>query len=603
MRIPCLAAIMFPMLVASADAQVARLAINDNRQPAGRVQNGVLTLDLEITRGMWHPDADAAPGILVDAIRVVGRPAAIPSPLIRVQRGTVVRVRLRNTLEESRMVWGLSDSHALADSVRIEAGATREFTINTNLPGTYTYGAWRNFRLSSPDAPATGPDMLASGAFVVDEPGARKNDRIFVMHMLADPKLVTPGPGLTSIIATINGKSWPHTEKIEHDVGDTIVWRVINASSIPHPMHLHGFYFDVLSHSSPVADTVFPAAGVRKAVTERLMPLTSMSMRWTPDRPGNWLFHCHLTAHTQLHGALGPMKASTSEHVHDAVHGMSNLIMGVIVRGKPAADVASRRRMRLVVAMHDSIPGELTQRFSYALDGVRSGNAAGPVITLVKGEPTAITVVNTSSQPTAVHWHGIELESFHDGVAGFGGHGTRITPLIAPGDSFTARMTPPRAGTFIYHTHVDETRQQRGGLYGALLVVDPRVYDAASERTIVLGSAPDTAQLYFNGAYQPSISLDAGKSYRLRFIQIMTVRPAMYVELVDKENKPGEWTIVAKDGADLPAHQVRTGRARVPLSNGETYDVLFTPRAPGEYTLEARANNGNKFGQMTFSVR
>jgi hypothetical protein len=31
--------------------------------------------------------------------------------------------------------------------------------------------------------------------------------------------------------------------------------------------------------------------------------------------------------------------------------------------------------------------------------------------------------------------------------------------------------------------------------------------------------------------------------------------------------------------------------------------VLYTPRAPGEYTLEARANNGNKFGQMTLVVK
>ena len=40
-----------------------------------------------------------------------------------------------------------------------------------------------------------------------------------------------------------------------------------------------------------------------------------------------------------------------------------------------------------------------------------------------------------------------------------------------PGDSFTVLMTPPRAGTFIYHTHADELAQLTGGLYGALLVI------------------------------------------------------------------------------------------------------------------------------------
>ncbi len=67
-------------------------------------------------------------------------------------------------------------------------------------------------------------------------------------------------------------------------------------------------------------------------------------------------------------------------------------------------------------------------------------------------------------QATAVHWHGMELESFFDGVAGWSGAGNRLAPIIAPGDSFVAHMTPPRAGTFIYHTHAGELAQLTGGL-------------------------------------------------------------------------------------------------------------------------------------------
>ena len=44
---------------------------------------------------------------------------------------------------------------------------------------------------------------------------------------------------------------------------------------------------------------------------------------------------------------------------------------------------------------------------------------------------------------------------------------------IAPGDSFTAEFTPPRPGTFIYHSHAHELVQIQGGLYGALIVVEP----------------------------------------------------------------------------------------------------------------------------------
>ena len=43
----------------------------------------------------------------------------------------------------------------------------------------------------------------------------------------------------------INGRSWPYTERIEATVGDSVRWRVINATARPHPMHLHGFYFRI----------------------------------------------------------------------------------------------------------------------------------------------------------------------------------------------------------------------------------------------------------------------------------------------------------------------------------------------------------------------
>jgi len=55
-----------------------------------------------------------------------------------------------------------------------------------------------------------------------------------------------------------------------------------------------------------------------------------------------------------------------------------------------------------------------------------------------------IEVVNKLKEPTAIHWHGIELESYYDGVPGWTGSGNQITPVIAPGNSFVARMAQRR---------------------------------------------------------------------------------------------------------------------------------------------------------------
>ncbi len=41
---------------------------------------------------------------------------------------------------------------------------------------------------------------------------------------------------------------------------------------------------------------------------------------------------------------------------------------------------------------------------------------------------------------------------------------------IQPGETFTYRFTPPDAGTFWYHPHLNETEQLEKGLYGALIV-------------------------------------------------------------------------------------------------------------------------------------
>ena len=46
--------------------------------------------------------------------------------------------------------------------------------------------------------------------------------------------------------------------------------------------------------------------------------------------------------------------------------------------------------------------------------------------------------------------------------------------MIMPRDSFAVTVTPPRAGSFMYHTHVNDMRQQSHGLYGAIIVVPRR---------------------------------------------------------------------------------------------------------------------------------
>ncbi|HEU4878947.1 MAG TPA: multicopper oxidase domain-containing protein, partial [Gemmatimonadaceae bacterium] len=226
------------------------------------------------------------------------------------------------------------------------------------------------------------------------------------------------------------------------------------------------------------------------------------------------------------------------------------------------------------------------------------------------GEPVAITVVNTLSEATAVHWHGIELESYFDGVAGFSGNGSRISPVIAPADSFVALFTPPRAGTFIYHTHIDEERQQPAGLAGPIIVLEPgQQYDPAKDFAVVASTPrnrllPDGVlprDVWLNGSPTPEPhDVQVGEHYRIRFINMTTGVPGLRFELAH-DGKLVEWSVVAKDGADLPADRQGSRVARQPVSIGETADVEFAPLTPGDHILTARIADGRVIG--TFVIR
>src|SRR4029079_5046671 len=153
-----------------------------------------------------------------------------------------------------------------------------------------------------------------------------------------------------------------------------------------------------------------------------------------------------------------------------------------------------------------------------------------------RGRRFSIVVVNRLREPTAVHWHGVELDSYYDGVAGFAGHPGHIAPVIAPGDSFVARFTPPRAGTFMYHPHADEVRQQRSGLTGALLVVDdPAAFDSTHDLVLLVTTprrAVDAQTVFLNGTNAPPPrTLHVGETYRLRWLDLHTSRASMIMRL------------------------------------------------------------------------
>ena len=594
------------------------VASNDNRRSAGTLVDNIYTLRLEARLGEWRPDGESGLPLTVRAFAVEGGPLQIPAPLVRVVAGTQIRAIIRNRLSEPLAVHGFyTRPGRTGDAIQIPAGETREVRFAAGVAGTYYY--WAAGDTSTPLPQRPGADTQLTGAFVVDPVGATTvTDRVLLItNWTNDVALGEPGFRNRFVI---NGRSWPATERLTYEVGETVRMRVINAGAAVHPMHLHGFYFRVDSRGVEERDTLFAAdSSPRMAVTERLAPGQSFSLTWNPTRPGNWLFHCHDNVHLDFGGNLDGTPVNPIPHSHVRNHAlemMAGPVMGITVTGTSTEAVAEpsveRRQLRLI-AREDEGGTPLEPAFGYTLEDGRNVTPSqppylpGPIVILKKNEPVSITVVNRLAEPTAVHWHGIELESYYDGVPDFAGEGQRIAPSIPPGGTFDARFTPPRSGTFIYHTHLDDTRQQRAGLSGALLVVDdPAAYDPTHD-LVMLVTVPrkvaDNDVVLLNGSASPPLrELRVGETYRFRFINVHTFRPSMRMRLL-RDTTLQRWRVVAKDGMDLPEDLATEGPSEIQMGNGETYDFHYVPTAAGDYRLDITQGDGRLLTSMPIRMR
>jgi manganese oxidase len=337
-------------------------------------------------------------------------------------------------------------------------------------------------------------------------------------------------------------------------------------------------------------------------------------MTWSPSRPGNWLFHCHFALHLEPDA---PSAASGDLNMR----GMGGLVLGAIVADQPGARAAgeptSQRHLRLIAVEDSAAANEqgpiVVPSMHFVLEErgheIDAGRDFSPELDLTRGEPVAITVVNHLREPTSVHWHGIEVEdSYMDGAAGFGGSGAHVAPAIAPGDSFEARFTPPRSGTFMYHAHVDEQRQDMAGLVGALIVRDPGTARSDDDHVFFLKSSRLdhglATPVEINGRLNPdTVVFHAGRPARLRLINLSThyITSGAKIRLaVVPEGQPAgrgamvavQWLPIAKDGADLPVTARAPRPAQQIVAMGETYDFEYTPARPGRLRLEVLSRAG-----------
>lgn len=87
---------------------------------------------------------------------------------------------------------------------------------------------------------------------------------------------------------TLDGKTFSEADMINVRYGEKVRFTFVNETMMHHPMHLHGHFFRLVTAAgrlSPMKHTV------------DVPPMSSHTIEFAADEPGDWMMHCHVLYH------------------------------------------------------------------------------------------------------------------------------------------------------------------------------------------------------------------------------------------------------------------------------------------------------------------
>ncbi|MBS1149978.1 MAG: multicopper oxidase, partial [Myxococcaceae bacterium] len=106
------------------------------------------------------------------------------------------------------------------------------------------------------------------------------------------------GPTGNAVLG-FNGSTFDEAAALHAVVGETELWSVSNSTAYDHPFHLHGFSFQVREDNQ----VPWPVLEWKDTVNIPAKHTVKLAVTWD-DRPGMWMFHCHILDHVEL-GMMG----------------------------------------------------------------------------------------------------------------------------------------------------------------------------------------------------------------------------------------------------------------------------------------------------------
>ncbi len=236
-----------------------------------------------------------------------------------------------------------------------------------------------------------------------------------------------------------------------------------------------------------------------------------------------------------------------------------------------------------------------------------NGQVPAPLIHVKEGDEISVHVMNLTSLPHSIHWHGLLQRGTwrQDGVPGV------TQEAIKPGEDFTYTFVAEPSGTLWYHCHVNVNEHvAMRGMWGPF-IVDP-VKPVALERKVTkdyilmlsdwssewaekpgYGGVPGDVFDYFtiNGKAFPDsqpIRVSKGDVVRMRLIGAGELTHSIHIH--------GHiFKVAFKDGRPLPQpFEADT----IMVGPGERYDLIFEADNPGRWMIhdhvDSHTMNGEK---------
>jgi uncharacterized cupredoxin-like copper-binding protein len=250
---------------------------------------GVKEFELTAEVTPWEVE----PGTTVDAWTYNG---TVPGPQIRVDVGDQVRIVLHNELPMGTdlHLHGInvaSDMDGVAPITQplVEPGGSFTYEFVADETAVAMYHAHHHGQLQVPNG------ML--GTIFVGDVALPTGQTVSGHAIPAGVKVAQELPLVLNdsgvIGYSLNGKSFPATAPIAAKRGDWILVHYFNEGGQIHPMHLHQFDQVVVAKDGFPLDYPYLADTVNVAPGERYSVLVHL------DKPGTWVWHCHILNHVE----------------------------------------------------------------------------------------------------------------------------------------------------------------------------------------------------------------------------------------------------------------------------------------------------------------